>query len=170
MVQFSHPHMTTGKTISSTWLTFVGKVMSLLFNMLSRLVIAFPPRSKCLNFMAAIIICTDFGAQEYRVSHCFHCFPHLFAMKWWGRMPRFWVFGNRPPRPTSHLFLCQRTACLQPGPAHGGRSTMWPPSPRGNQQWSLINLSDQFNAVSLNTNKCRSPLHMNGVPFWQQVC
>ena len=48
MVQLSHPYMTTGKTIALTRQTFVGKVMSLLFNMLSRLVIAFPPRSKCL--------------------------------------------------------------------------------------------------------------------------
>ena len=47
-VQLSHPHMTTGKTIALTRWTFVGKVMSLLFNMLSRLVIAFLPRSKHL--------------------------------------------------------------------------------------------------------------------------
>ena len=46
--QFSHPYMTTGKTIALTRWTFVGKVMSLLFNMLSRLVITFIPRSKCL--------------------------------------------------------------------------------------------------------------------------
>ena len=45
MVQLSHPYMTTGKTIA---LTFVSKVMSVLFNMLSRLVIAFLPRSKCI--------------------------------------------------------------------------------------------------------------------------
>ena len=47
-VQLSHPDMTTGKTIALTRWTFVGKVMSLLFNMLSRLVITFPPRSKRL--------------------------------------------------------------------------------------------------------------------------
>ena len=47
-VQLSHPCMTTGKTIALTRRTFVGKVMSLLFNMLSRLVITFLPRSKCL--------------------------------------------------------------------------------------------------------------------------
>ena len=47
-VQLSHPYMTTGKTIASTKRTFVGKVMSLLFNMLSRLVITFLPRSKRL--------------------------------------------------------------------------------------------------------------------------
>ena len=48
IVQFSHPYMTTGKTIALTRWTFVDKVMSLLFNMLSRLVIAFLSRSKCL--------------------------------------------------------------------------------------------------------------------------
>ena len=47
-VQLSHPHMTTGKTIALTRWTFVGQVMSLFFNMLSRLVITFLPRSKCL--------------------------------------------------------------------------------------------------------------------------
>ena len=48
IVQLSHPYMTTGKTIALSRWTFVGKVMSLLVNMLSRLVIAFFPRSKCL--------------------------------------------------------------------------------------------------------------------------
>ena len=48
MVQLSHPYMTTGKTITLTRWTCVGKVMSLLFNMLSRLVVAFLPRSRCL--------------------------------------------------------------------------------------------------------------------------
>ena len=47
-VQLSHPYMTTGKTIALTRRTFVGKVMSLVLNMLSRLVITFLPRSKCL--------------------------------------------------------------------------------------------------------------------------
>ena len=49
MVQLSHPYITTGKTILLNIWTFVGKIMSLLFNMLSRLVIAFLPRSKCLS-------------------------------------------------------------------------------------------------------------------------
>ena len=48
IVQLSHPYMTTGKTIALTRWMFVGKVMSLLFNMLSRFIIAFLPRSKCL--------------------------------------------------------------------------------------------------------------------------
>ena len=64
IVQISHPYMTTGKTVTLTRRAFVAKVMSLLFNMLSRLVITFLPRSKCLNFMAAITICSYFGAQK----------------------------------------------------------------------------------------------------------
>ena len=69
-VQLLHPYMTTGKTKVLTRQTFVGKVMSLLFTMLSRLVIAFLPRIKSFNFMAVVSICSDFGAQKY----CFHCF------------------------------------------------------------------------------------------------
>ena len=80
IVQLSHPYMTTGKTIALTIRTFVDKVMSLLFNMLSMLVIIFLLRSKPLNFMTAIIICSDFGAQENKICQ-FPLFPHLFAMK-----------------------------------------------------------------------------------------
>ena len=60
MDQLSHPYMTTGKTIALTRWTFVDKVMSLLFNMQSMLVIAF--FQGAFNFMAAITICDDFGA------------------------------------------------------------------------------------------------------------
>ena len=74
MVELLHPYMTTGKTIAIS--TFVTKVMSLLFNMLSSFVIAFLPRSKVFfNFMAAVTVCSDFGAQEDKVSHCLHFFP-----------------------------------------------------------------------------------------------
>ena len=52
------------KTIALTRQTFADKVMSLLFNMLARLVITFLPRSKCLYFMAAVTICSDFGAEK----------------------------------------------------------------------------------------------------------
>ena len=81
MVQLSHPYMTTGKTIALNRRTFVGKVISLLFNMLSRLVIAFLPRSKCLlisllQWPSAVIL-----EPKKIVCHCFHCFPHLFAMQ-----------------------------------------------------------------------------------------
>ena len=65
--------MTTGKTIALTVQTFVSKVMSLLFNMLSRLVIAFLLR--VFNLMAAVIVHSDFGGQENEVFHCLHFFP-----------------------------------------------------------------------------------------------
>ena len=74
-VQLSHPYMTTGKTIALTRWTFVGKVMSLLFNMLSRLLITFLPKQASFNFLAAITICSDFGAPQNKVCHYFHCFP-----------------------------------------------------------------------------------------------
>ena len=63
-VQLSHPYMTTGKTIALTRRTFVDKAMSLLFNMLPRLVITFLPRSKCLNFMAANTICRFWSPEK----------------------------------------------------------------------------------------------------------
>ena len=82
IVPLSYPYMITGKTIALTRLTFVGKVMSLLLNMLSRLVITFLP--KC-NFMAAVTICSDFGAPQNKVSYCFHCFPIYFPWSDWTR-------------------------------------------------------------------------------------
>ena len=75
IVQLSHPYMTTGKNIALTRRTFVGQVMSPLFNMLPKFVIAFLPRSMCLNFMAAVTTCSDFGAQENTICHCLDCFP-----------------------------------------------------------------------------------------------
>ena len=75
IVQLSHPYMTTGKTIALTRRTFVGKVMSLLFNMLSRLAIVFFPRSKhllisWLKLTSAVIL----QSPKKTVSHCFHFF------------------------------------------------------------------------------------------------
>ena len=65
-VKLSHPYVTTGKTITLTRRTFVGKVTSLLLTMLSKLVITFLPRSN-FNFTAAITIFSDFGAQKHKV-------------------------------------------------------------------------------------------------------
>ena len=81
IVQLSHPYMTTGKTLALTRQTFVSKVMSLLFNMLSRLVIAFLPRSKHLLISwlwspSAVIL----EPQKSSLS-LFPLFPHLFAIK-----------------------------------------------------------------------------------------
>ena len=61
-VQLSHPYMTTGKTIALTRWTSIGKVMSLLF--------FYSKEQTSFNFMAAVTICSDFGAPKYKVSHC----------------------------------------------------------------------------------------------------
>ena len=76
IIQLSHPYMTTGKTIALTRRTFAGKVMPLLFNMLSRLVINFLSGSKrllisWLQSPSAVIL----EPKKTKVSHCFHCFP-----------------------------------------------------------------------------------------------
>ena len=76
ILQLSHPYMTTGKTIALTRQTFVDKVMSLIFNILSRLVIAFLPSSKHLLILwqqspSAVIL----EPQKIKVHHCFHCSP-----------------------------------------------------------------------------------------------
>ena len=81
IVQLSHPYMTLGKTIALTRWTFVGKVMSLVFNMLSRVVIAFLPRSKCLLISwlpspSAVIM-----EPKTKSLSQFPSFPCLFSMK-----------------------------------------------------------------------------------------
>ena len=78
-IQLWHPYMAPGKTIALTWQTFVDKVMSLLLNMLSRLVITFLPRSKrllisWLQSPSAVIL----EPRKTKVWHCFHCFPIYF--------------------------------------------------------------------------------------------
>ena len=75
IVQLSHPHMTTRKTIDLTTRTFAGKVISLLFNMLSRLVITFLPRSKCLLISWLLSPSAVILEPRKIVCHCFHCFP-----------------------------------------------------------------------------------------------
>ena len=78
IIPLSHPYRTTGKTIALTRQTFVGKVMSLLFNMLSRLVITFLPKSKrllisWLQSPSAVIL----EPPQKKVCHCFHCFSSI---------------------------------------------------------------------------------------------
>ena len=80
MDQLSHPYMTTGKTIALSRQTFVSKTMSLLFNMLSRFLIIFLPRSKCLLILwlqspYAVIL-----EPKNILSHSFHCFPIHFPI------------------------------------------------------------------------------------------
>ena len=98
MVKLSHSYMTTGKTMALTIWTFVGKVMSLFFNTLSRLAIPFLPRSKCLLISglqspSAVILET----QKIN-SHCFHCFPiYLPCSDGTGCHDlRFWMLSFKP--------------------------------------------------------------------------
>ena len=78
ILELSHPYITNGKTIASTRQTFVGKVMSLLLNMLSRLVTTFLPRSKHLLISWLQSPSSVIGVQKNKVCHCFHCFPIYF--------------------------------------------------------------------------------------------
>ena len=93
-VQFSHPYVTTGKTIALIRRTLVGKEMSLLLNMLSRLVIIFLPRSKrllisWLQSPSAVIL------EPPKIkSDTVSTFPHLFPMKWWDQMPNYKYGSN----------------------------------------------------------------------------
>ena len=86
IVQLSHPYLTTEKTIALTRWTFVGKVMSLLFNMLSMLVITFLPRSKCL-LISGLQSPSAVVLEPPKIKcHCFHCFPIYLP----ARHIRFW--------------------------------------------------------------------------------
>ena len=106
IVQLSHRCMTTGKTIALPRQIFVCKAMSLLFNILSRLVITFLPRSKCLLISwlqspSAVIL-----EPKKRNYLTISIFPHLFAMKWWDQMPwtsffECWVFSQLSHSPLS---------------------------------------------------------------------
>ena len=87
MVQLSHPYMTSGKTIALTRWTYVGKVMSLLFKMLSQFVIAFLPRSKHL-LISWLQLPSTVILEPKKIKSVSVLFPHLLAMKWWDQMPR----------------------------------------------------------------------------------
>ena len=80
IVQLSHPYMTTGKTIALTRWTFVGKVMSLLFNVLSRLVITFLPRSKCLLISWLLAVRCYFCKDELMFLHRVLVFMHKYSL------------------------------------------------------------------------------------------
>ena len=87
IIQLSHPYVTNGKTTALIRQTFLSKVMSLLFNMLTKLVIAFLSRNKplfisWLQSPSAVIL-----KPKERKSVIVSLFPHLFAMKWWDKMP-----------------------------------------------------------------------------------
>ena len=109
MVQLSHPYMTTGKTIAMTIWTFVIKVVSLLFNMLSRFVVTFLPRSKrilisWLQSPSAVIL-----EPQKIVCHRFHCFPSICqkVMEPDAMILVFWMLSFKPAFSTLlfHLHL-----------------------------------------------------------------
>ena len=114
IVQLSHTVVTTGKTVALTRQTFVGKVMSLLFDMLSRLVITFLPRSKhllisWLQSPSAVIL----EPPQKRNLSLLPFFPHLFAMKWWDQMPwssffGCWVLSEKPTFSLSSFTFIKR--------------------------------------------------------------
>ena len=109
IVQLSRPYMTTGKTIALTRRTFVYKVMSLLLNMLSRLVITFLPRSKCLLISwlqspSAVIL-----EPKNNISHCFHCFPICHEVMGPDSMIFvFWMLSFKPPFSLPSLTFIKR--------------------------------------------------------------
>ena len=121
-VQLSHPYMTTGKTIVLTRRTSVGKVMSLLLNMLSSLVITFLPRSKCLLISwlqspSAVIL-----EPKKIVWHCFHCF-HIYLREVMGpdaMILVFWVLSFKPT-----FSLSSFTLWMQLWKFHGKQSTSY---------------------------------------------
>ena len=76
MVQLSHPYMTTGKT-SFDYTDLHQQMMSLPFNMLSVCHSSSSKEQSSFIFMAVVTICSDFGAQENKVCHCFHFFPSI---------------------------------------------------------------------------------------------
>ena len=87
IVQLSHPYMTTGKTIAFTRRTFVDKIMFLLLNMLSRLIITFLPRSKHLLISWLQSPSAVIREPKKESLSLFPLFPHLFARKVWDQMP-----------------------------------------------------------------------------------
>ena len=87
MAHILHPYMTTGKTITLAVWTFVGKVMSLLFSMLSRFVIAFLPKSNHLLISWLQSPSATILEPKKIKSVIVSLFPHLFVMKCWDRMP-----------------------------------------------------------------------------------
>ena len=79
MVQLTHSYTTTGKTIVLTIQTFVSKVISLFFNMLSRFVNNFSSKEQAtFNFMAVVTVHSDVRAQENKICHCFHFPPYIW--------------------------------------------------------------------------------------------
>ena len=113
MVRLSHLYMATGKTTALTIHIFVGKMMALLFNTLSRFVVAFLPRSKCLLILwlqspKSTVILKPKKIKSVTVS----IFPHLFAIKWWGWMQILWIkYHKTLIHSVSSNTVCFRYVC-----------------------------------------------------------
>ena len=114
IVQLSQPYMTTRKTIGLTGWTFVGRVMSLLFKILSTLVINFLPRSKhllisWLQSPSAVI----FGATQNKVCQCLHCFPSICheVMRLDAMILVFWMLSFKPTFSLSYFTFITRLFC-----------------------------------------------------------
>ena len=125
-VQLSHPYMTTGKTIALTRQTFVGKVMSLLLNMLSRLVITFLPRSKSLLISWHRLVLSGYLFSSIQSLSCVRlfatpwtaaCQASLFITNSWSLLK---FMSIESVIPSNHLILCHPfSCCLQSFPASG---------------------------------------------------
>ena len=102
--------MNTGKTRALTIQNFFSKILSLLFNMLSRFVLAFLPRTKCLNLMAAVTICSDFGTPQNKICHCFLCFPIYLPWSYGIRCHGlfFWMLSFKPAFSLSFFAFIKR--------------------------------------------------------------
>ena len=147
IIQLSHTYMTTGKTTALNRQTFVGKVMSLLFNMLSSLVIAFLPRSKHLLIswlQSPSAVITE--PPPKIVSHCFHCFPIYFP---WsdGTRCHDLSFLNVEFKPTfsfsyftfiKRLFSVSSLSAIRVMSPAYSRLLIFLPLFRVNKMWSLV--------------------------------
>ena len=171
MVQYSHSYMTTGKTISLTRWTFVGKVMYLLFKMLSRLVIVFLPRSKhlvisWLHSPSAVVW------ELHKIAyHCFHCFPLYLA---WDDGTRyhdlgFWILSFKPTLSLSFFTFIKRLLSYSSLPALRVASSAYlrlilipayaSSSPAFHMMYSAFKLSKQGDTVQPWRTPFLGPLH-----------
>ena len=113
--------MTTGKTITLTRWTFVGKVMSLLLNMLSRLVITFLPRSNCLFISWLQSPSVVIWSPPNEVCHCFHFFPFIWheVMGPDAMIFIFWMLNCKPAFSLSSFTFIKRLFSSSPLSARG---------------------------------------------------
>ena len=170
--QLSYPYMTTGKTTAVTRWTFGGKVMSLLFNMLSRLVIAFLPKSKHL------LISLWFWSPRKESLSLFPLFPHLLALKWRDQMPlssfsECWVLSQLFPLSSftfikrlfssSSLSAIRMVSSMYPRLLIFHPAILIPPC-----ALSSLAFCTMYSAYKLNKQGDNIQLWCNPVPIWNQ--